>query len=73
MDNDDEIFTVTIKNGQFIIEIDVDVLDAYDPVGISDWVAANAERIDETVRVAITHEEITSKEASKEATDKQLG
>lgn len=71
MGDDNEIFTVTIQNGQFILAIDADILDAFDQVGISDWVAANADRIDETVRVAFMHEEITAKEASKEATDKQ--
>lgn len=71
MDDDDKIFTVAIQNGQFILAIDADILDAHDPVGISDWVATNADRIDETARVALTHEKITAKEANKEAADKQ--
>lgn len=62
MDGNDEVFTVTVQNGQFVLTVDADVFDAYDPISLSSWVEENAERIDETVRVALTHEQVTANE-----------
>lgn len=60
MDNDNEVFTVAVSDGQLTISVPVKVLEEYDPTEISSWVSDNAGVIDETCRVAIANEFVES-------------